>query len=173
MDYEVFILTRMREEYDRTGSTAYAVEHGLGRTGRLVTSAALILFFAFAALASSPGTDIKVLATALGIGILLDATVVRALLVPALVSLFGKYNWWLPAGAAKILRVEPSPMKPDQAVPPGRRLRQRARDRVAGSTPRWLGLDEASPDQPRSAADADPHTVRGPWPKTVGRGRDG
>ncbi len=73
MDYEVFILARMREEYDRTGSTAYAVEHGLGRTGRLVTSAALILFFAFAALAASPDTDGKVLATALGVGILLDA----------------------------------------------------------------------------------------------------
>ncbi len=78
MDYEVFILARMREEYDRTGSTAYAVEHGLGRTGRLVTSAALILFFAFAALGSAPQTDIKILATALGVGILLDATVVRA-----------------------------------------------------------------------------------------------
>ena len=116
MDYEVFILARMREEYDRTGSTAYAVEHGLGRTGRLVTSAALILFFAFAALASAPGTDIKVLATALGVGILLDATVVRALLVPAMVSLFGKYNWWLPAGVARILRVEPSPLKPDENV---------------------------------------------------------
>jgi RND superfamily putative drug exporter len=119
MDYEVFILSRMREEYDRTGSTAYAIEHGLGRTGRLVTSAALILFFAFAALASSPGTDIKVLATALGIGILLDATIVRALLVPALVSLFGKYNWWLPAGIAKVLRVKPSPLKPDVTLPPG------------------------------------------------------
>ena len=113
MDYEVFILARMREEYDRTGSTAYAVEHGLGRTGRLVTSAALILFFAFAALASAPGTDIKVLATSLGVGILLDATVVRALLVPALVSLFGKYNWWLPGWVATVLRVEPSPLKPD------------------------------------------------------------
>jgi len=119
MDYEVFILARMREEYDRTGSTAYAVEQGLGRTGRLVTSAALILFFSFAALASAPGTDIKVMATALGIGILLDATIVRALLVPALVSLFGKYNWWLPAGVARILRVEPSPLKPDVVLPPG------------------------------------------------------
>jgi putative drug exporter of the RND superfamily len=116
MDYEVFILARMREEYDRTGSTAYAVEHGLGRTGRLITSAALILFFAFAALAASPGTDIKVLATALGVGILLDATVVRALLVPALVSLFGKYNWWLPEVVARVLRVEPSPLKPDVAA---------------------------------------------------------
>ena len=85
---------------------------GLGRTGRLVTSAALILFFSFAALASSPGTDIKVLGTALGVGILIDATLVRALLVPALVSLFGRWNWWLPGGLARVLRVEPSPLAP-------------------------------------------------------------
>jgi len=110
MDYEVFILARMREEYDATGSTAHAVVTGLGRTGRLVTSAALILFFSFAALASSPGTDIKVLGTALGVGILIDATIVRALLVPALVSLFGRWNWWLPGGLARVLRVEPSPV---------------------------------------------------------------
>ena len=110
MDYEVFILVRMREAYDDTGSTAQAVVTGLGRTGRLVTSAALILFFAFAALASSPGTDIKVLGTALGVGILIDATLVRALLVPALVSLFGRWNWWLPTGLARVLRVEPSPV---------------------------------------------------------------
>ncbi len=110
MDYEVFILARMREEYDATGSTAQAVVTGLGRTGRLVTSAALILFFSFAALASSPGTDIKVLGTALGVGILIDATLVRALLVPALVGLFGRWNWWLPAGVARVLRVKPSPL---------------------------------------------------------------
>jgi len=107
MDYEVFILARMREEYDDTGNTGAAVTLGLGRTGRLVTGAALILFFAFLALASSPGTDIKVFATALGFGILLDATLVRALLVPALVSLFGRWNWWLPGWAARPLRVEP------------------------------------------------------------------
>jgi RND superfamily putative drug exporter len=112
MDYEVFILARMREEYDRAGSTSIAVREGLGRTGRLVTAAALILFFAFAALAGVPSTDIKVMATALGAGILLDATVIRALLVPALVSLFGRWNWWLPAPIAKILRVEPSPLAP-------------------------------------------------------------
>ncbi len=112
MDYEVFILARMREEYDATGATSQAVITGIGRTGRLVTSAALILFFAFAALASSPGTDIKVLGTGLGVGILIDATVVRALLVPALVSLFGRWNWWLPGWLAKILRVEPSPLAP-------------------------------------------------------------
>src|SRR6185312_11293376 len=88
---------------------------GLGRTGRLVTSAALILFFAFAALASAPGTDIKVLGTALGVGILIDATLVRALLVPALVTLFGRWNWWLPVWMARILRVEPSPLAPKGA----------------------------------------------------------
>ena len=116
MDYEVFILARMREEYDATGNTQAAVVTGLGPTGRLVTSAALILFFAFSALASSPGTDIKVMGTALGVGILIDATIVRALLVPALVSLFGAYNWWMPAGLAKILRIEPSPLVREQAA---------------------------------------------------------
>jgi RND superfamily putative drug exporter len=111
MDYEVFILARMREEHDRSGSTTTAIVEGIGRTGRLVTSAALILFLAFAALASGPETDVKVLATGLGAGILLDATVVRALLVPALVSLFGRWNWWLPAWAARLLRVQPSPAR--------------------------------------------------------------
>jgi putative drug exporter of the RND superfamily len=108
MDYEVFILARMREEYDHTGSTRHAVTEGLGRTGRLVTSAALILFLAFASLAAAPNTDIKVFATALGAGILLDATVVRALLVPATVALFGRWNWWLPGPLAKILPARPT-----------------------------------------------------------------
>ncbi len=108
MDYEVFILARMREEYDASGSTDRAVIGDMGRTGRLVTSAALILFLAFAALASGPSTDLKVMATGLGLGILLDATIVRALLVPSLVSLFGSWNWYLPAGLARILRVPPS-----------------------------------------------------------------
>jgi RND superfamily putative drug exporter len=108
MDYEVFILARMREEFDATGSTNTAVVNGIGRTGRLVTSAALILFMAFASMASGPETDIKVFATGLGAGILLDATVIRALLVPAVVSLFGRWNWWLPERPARLLRVEPS-----------------------------------------------------------------
>lgn len=109
MDYEVFILARIREEYDKTGDTDEAVIYGLARTGRLVTSAALILFLAFAALASGPETDVKILATGLAAGILLDATVVRALLVPAVVSLFGRWNWWLPPPVARLLRVPPSP----------------------------------------------------------------
>ncbi|HEX7104604.1 MAG TPA: MMPL family transporter [Acidothermaceae bacterium] len=122
MDYEVFILSRMREEYDATGSTNVAVIEGVGRTGRLVTSAALILFLAFASLASAPNTDIKVLATALGAGILLDATIVRALLVPALVVAFGRYNWYLPNWMAKVLRVEPSPLPPAAPAPRERPL---------------------------------------------------
>jgi RND superfamily putative drug exporter len=109
MDYEVFILARMREEYDATGSTDTAVVRGIGRTGRLVTSAALILFLAFVSLASGPETEIKVLATGLAAGILLDATIIRALFVPAVVSLFGRWNWWLPSLPARLLRVEPSP----------------------------------------------------------------
>ncbi len=103
MDYEVFILARMREEYDATGSTDEAIVRGIGLTGRLVTSAALILFLAFGALASGPVVVVKILATGLAAGILLDATVVRALLVPATVSLLGHWNWWLPASLSRFV----------------------------------------------------------------------
>ncbi len=118
MDYEVFILSRTREEYDTTGSTEQAAVRGIARTGRLVTSAALILFLSFVALSTTPQTDVKVLATGLGAGILLDATVVRALLVPALVTLFGRWNWWLPSLPARLLRVEPSHLTPHPAPDP-------------------------------------------------------
>jgi RND superfamily putative drug exporter len=115
MDYEVFILSRMREEYDRTGSTELAVVRGIGRTGRLVTSAALILFLAFTAMGSGPGTDVKMFATAMATGILIDATVIRALIVPAVILLMGRWNWWLPHAPARLLRVEPS--LPPRAAP--------------------------------------------------------
>jgi len=113
MDYEVFILPRMRETYDATGDTRSAVIQGIGRTGRLVTSAALILVLSFLAMSTGPETDIKILATGLGAGILVDATIIRCLLVPALVSLFGAYNWWLPTWVARLLRVAPSPLRRD------------------------------------------------------------
>jgi putative drug exporter of the RND superfamily len=105
MDYEVFILSRMREEYDRTGSTETAVVQGIGRTGRLVTSAALILFLSFASMASGPDTQVKMLATGLAAGILIDATVIRALIVPAVIAVMGRWNWWLPRRTARLLRV--------------------------------------------------------------------
>ena len=97
MDYEVFMISRMREAYDETGSTDRAIELGLARTGKLVTSAALILMFAFLVLSSSPGFEIKEFAIGLAAGIIFDATVIRALLVPALMRLLGDANWWMPA----------------------------------------------------------------------------
>jgi putative drug exporter of the RND superfamily len=108
MDYQVFILSRMREAYDRTGSTDAAVVEGIGRTGRLVTSAALILGLAFLAMSTGPGTEAKMFATALGGGILLDATLIRGVLAPAVVALLGRWNWWLPSSAARALRIAPA-----------------------------------------------------------------
>ena len=144
MDYEVFILSRVREEYDRTGSTQGAVVEGMGRTGRLVTSAALILFLAFASLASAPNTDIKVFATALGAGILLDATVVRALLVPATVALFGRWNWWLPGPLAKIL-----PARPTEVPKVPSPVRQATHEQVPATVPRLMPEgDRAQPERP-------------------------
>ena len=105
MDYEVFILSRVREAYDASHDARTAVVTGLGRTGRLVTSAAAILMLGNAAMSTSGQTDLKILATGLGAGILVDAVVVRCLLVPAMVALFGRANWWLPAWAARLLRL--------------------------------------------------------------------
>jgi putative drug exporter of the RND superfamily len=115
MDYQVFIISRMREAYDRGSSTEAAVVEGIGRTGRLVTSAALILFLAFVAFALQPSTEAKLFATALGGGILIDATIIRGVLAPAAVALFGRWNWWLPDWAARLLRVAPSPAQPEAA----------------------------------------------------------
>jgi RND superfamily putative drug exporter len=112
MDYQVFIISRMREAYDRTRSTEAAVVEGIGRTGRLVTSAALILGLAFVAFSAQPGTEAKIFATALGGGILIDATIIRGVLAPAFVAILGRWNWWLPHRPARMLRVEPSAAQP-------------------------------------------------------------
>ncbi|MHB8506577.1 MAG: MMPL family transporter, partial [Acidimicrobiales bacterium] len=118
MDYEVFIITRIREAYDRTGDAAAAVTEGLGRTGRLVTSAAAILMLSFLSMSTGPQTDLKILATGLGAGILIDAVVVRCLLVPAMVALLGPANWWMPAPLARVLRVSPAPAGRGPLCPP-------------------------------------------------------
>ena len=117
MDYEVFILTRIREAYDRSDDARHAVVEGLGRTGRLVTSAAAILMLSFLSMSTGPQTDLKILATGLGAGILIDAVVVRCLLVPAMVALFGRANWWLPSSLARLLRI-PAPAAPGLAAEP-------------------------------------------------------
>ncbi len=107
MDYEVFILTRINEEYEQSGDVREAVVGGIGHTGRLVTSGALILCLAFIALGGVPVTDVKILATGLAAGIIIDATIIRGVLAPALVGLLGRANWWLPRPAARLLRVTP------------------------------------------------------------------
>jgi putative drug exporter of the RND superfamily len=112
MDYEVFILARMREEYERTGSTDEAVVRGIASTGRLVTSAALIVFLAFASMSTADDLDVKMLATGLGAGVLLDALVVRSLLVPATVSWLGRWNWWMPEPVRRFLRVSAARPRP-------------------------------------------------------------
>ena len=132
MDYEVFMLTRMREAYDETGSTDKAIELGLARTGKLVTSAALVLMFAFLVLSTSPGYEIKPLAIGLAAGIIFDATVIRALLVPALMKLLGDANWWMPRWTSTVLRIphpEPMPEAVRGRVDGGGRERERPRHR--------------------------------------------
>ena len=116
MDYEVFMLSRMREAYDETGSTNRAIELGLARTGKLVTSAALILMFAFLVLSSSPGFEIKEFAIGLAAGIIFDATVIRALLVPALMRLLGDANWWMPNWTRRALFIRRRESLPEAAT---------------------------------------------------------
>jgi RND superfamily putative drug exporter len=113
MDYEVFMLSRMREIYDETHDTPHAISLGLARTGKLVTSAALVLMFAFFVLSSSPGVDIKQFGIGLAAGIIFDATVIRTLLVPAVMRLMGSWNWYLPQPVARVLRV-----RADAAIEP-------------------------------------------------------
>ncbi len=125
MDYEVFILTRINEEYEQAGDTRQAVVRGIGHTGRLVTSGALILCLAFIALGGVPVTDVKILSTGLAAGIVIDATVIRGVLAPALVTLLGRANWWLPRPAARLLRVTPL-RGPGQSAVTGARARPRS-----------------------------------------------
>jgi RND superfamily putative drug exporter len=115
MDYQVFILTRINEEYENTGDTSQAVIRGIGHTGRLVTSGALILCLAFIALGGVPVTDVKILSTGLAAGIIIDATLIRGVLAPALVALTGPLNWWRPTPIARLLHVTPlTPPSPGQ-----------------------------------------------------------
>ena len=97
MDYEVFLLSRIKEEYDRVGDNDSAVALGLERTGRIITAAAVLLSITFFAFGTSGVSFIKMFGIGLGIAVLMDATVVRAFLVPAFMRLAGDANWWAPA----------------------------------------------------------------------------
>jgi len=118
MDYEVFLLSRIREEYARTGDNAESVARGLAGTGRTVTSAALIMVAVFLSFVASPVPSLKMLGLGLATAILIDATLVRMLLVPATMALLGKANWWLPGWLDRLLPVvvldaSPAPDRPE------------------------------------------------------------
>jgi RND superfamily putative drug exporter len=116
MDYEVFLVTRMREEWDATKDNVAAVSLGLAKTGRLVTAAGLIMFAAFMGFVVGSFVDLQQFGFGLAAAIIIDVTVVRALLLPSAMRLFGRWNWWLPAPVARLFRVEPSALEPGRAV---------------------------------------------------------
>jgi uncharacterized membrane protein YdfJ with MMPL/SSD domain len=111
MDYEVFLVSRMREFWDEGATNEEAVAQGLERTGRIVTAAAVVMVAAFSGFAAGSIVGLQEFGLGLAIAIFLDATLIRAVLVPALMRLFGRWNWWLPERAARLLRVAASPIR--------------------------------------------------------------
>jgi putative drug exporter of the RND superfamily len=103
MDYEVFLVSRIREAYNVTGDNTEAVARGLAATGRVITSGALIMMCVFTAFVASPDPFVKMIGLGLATAILLDATVVRMILVPATMALLGRANWWLPGWLDRML----------------------------------------------------------------------
>jgi RND superfamily putative drug exporter len=103
MDYEVFLLSRVKEEYDRTGDNELAVADGLAKTARVITAAAAIMVFVFGSFVLDPTRSIKMFGFGLAVAVFLDATVVRMLLVPATMELLGDRNWWLPRWLNRVL----------------------------------------------------------------------
>ena len=103
MDYEVFLLSRVREDYERTGDAHGSVARGLAASSRVITSAAAIMVLVFLGFATEDGVVVKMIGFGMAVAIFLDATVVRMILVPATMSLLGERNWWLPAWLDRIL----------------------------------------------------------------------
>jgi uncharacterized membrane protein YdfJ with MMPL/SSD domain len=122
MDYEVFLVTRMREAWDETRDNSRAVVEGLERTGRIVTAAAIVMVAAFSGFIAGRVVGLQEFGFGLAIAIFVDATIVRAILVPSLMALFGRWNWWLPPTVARLVRVKPSPLEHPKATlrPAGR-----------------------------------------------------
>jgi uncharacterized membrane protein YdfJ with MMPL/SSD domain len=119
MDYEVFLLSRVREEWDRTGDNTRAVAAGVQRTGRIITSAALLLAIVIGGFATSGIVFIKMIGVGMLVAVLLDATVVRALLVPATMRLLGRANWWAPASLQRWWERHGHREEPVEAPVPG------------------------------------------------------
>ena len=110
MDYEVFLVTRMREMWDHGEDNVSSVAHGLERTGRIITAAAIIMCAAFSGFIAGRIVGLQEFGLGLAIAIFVDATIVRSLLVPSLMAIFGRWNWWLPGPFARAVRVQPSPL---------------------------------------------------------------
>jgi RND superfamily putative drug exporter len=110
MDYEVFLVTRMRESWDHGSDNVTAVAHGLERTGRIITAAAIIMCAAFSGFIAGRIVGLQEFGLGLAVAIFVDATIVRSLLVPSLMAIFGRWNWWLPGPFARVVRVPPSPL---------------------------------------------------------------
>ena len=130
MDYEVFLLSRIKEEYDRTRVNETAVADGLAATARVITAAALIMFCVFGAFVLGDDRQLKLFGLGLAIAVLLDATVVRMVLVPATMELLGDRNWWLP----KLARPDPAEDLRRRQAP--HRSHSRVRDREGRGRPR-------------------------------------
>ena len=111
MDYEVFLVSRMREAWDETGENGRAVAIGLERTGRVVTAAAVVMVAAFSGFLAGSIVGLQEFGCGLAVAIFLDATLVRAVMVPSAMAIMGRYNWWLPARVARVVRVAPSPLQ--------------------------------------------------------------
>ena len=125
MDYEVFLLSRVREEYLRERRQPASVVVGLAATARVITSAALIMISVFAAFLLTPDVEVKMFAVGLSVAVLLDATVVRLVLVPSTMALMGDANWWLPAWLDRLLphidmEATRGPVAPAPSPRPGR-----------------------------------------------------
>jgi RND superfamily putative drug exporter len=103
MDYEVFLLSRVKEEYDRTGDNASAVADGLAATARVITAAALIMVFVFGSFVLGYDRQLKLFGLGLSVAVFIDATIVRMVLVPATMELLGDRNWWIPAWMNRLL----------------------------------------------------------------------
>ncbi len=111
MDYEVFIVSRMRESWDRGSGNATAITEGLAHTGGVVTAASVIMVGALSGLVFGHVAGLQELGVGLALGVLLDATIVRGLLLPSVMAMLGRWNWWLPESVATLLRVAPSPLE--------------------------------------------------------------
>jgi RND superfamily putative drug exporter len=110
MDYEVFLVTRMREAWDELHDNERAVGYGLAHTGRIVTAAAIIMVAAFSGFVAGRIAGLQEFGLGLAVAVFVDATVIRALLVPAIMALVGRYNWWLPTNVARLLGTTASPL---------------------------------------------------------------